>query len=101
LVLNLDLARTLLELAGAPLPDNLQGRSLVPLLKGERPAWRSSFLIEYYSDRVFPRISQMGYKAVRSARWKYIRYLELEGMDELDDLENDPTRSGASDRPPN
>ena len=32
----------------------------------------------------------MGYKAVRSGRWKYIHYLELEGMDELYDLETDP-----------
>jgi N-acetylglucosamine-6-sulfatase len=32
----------------------------------------------------------MGYKAVRNGRWKYIRYLELEGMDELYDLKTDP-----------
>ena len=32
----------------------------------------------------------MGYKAVRSGRWKYIHYLELEGMDELYDLKADP-----------
>ena len=33
---------------------------------------------------------QMGYKAVRNERWKYIHYLELEGMDELYDLKTDP-----------
>ena len=60
------------------------------LLKGERVEWRDSFLIEYYSDRVFPRIRQMGYKAVRNERWKYIHYFELEGMDELYDLKADP-----------
>ena len=32
----------------------------------------------------------MGYKAVRTERWKYIHYLELEGMDELYDLQADP-----------
>ena len=32
----------------------------------------------------------MGYKAVRNGRWKYIHYLELEGMDELYDLKTDP-----------
>ena len=90
LALNLDLAPTLLSLAGVAVPGKMQGRSLVPLLKGEKTAWRDSFLIEYYSDRVFPRIVQMGYKAVRNARWKYIHYLELEGMDELYDLKNDP-----------
>ncbi len=35
-------------------------------------------------------MAQMGYKAVRNERWKYIRYLELEGMDELYDLKADP-----------
>ena len=88
--LNLDLAPTLLELAGVAAPDTMQGRSLVPLLKGARPAWRSSFLIEYYSDKVFPRVVQMGYKAVRNQRWKYIHYLELAEMDELYDLQTDP-----------
>ena len=88
--LNIDLAPTLLELAGVTAPGTMQGRSLVPLLAGKRPAWRNSFLIEYYSDKVFPRVLQMGYKAVRNGRWKYIHYLELEGMDELYDLKNDP-----------
>ena len=32
----------------------------------------------------------MGYRAVRTERWKYIHYLEIEGMDELYDLEADP-----------
>ena len=90
LALNIDLAPTLLSLTGVAVPQNMQGRSLVPLLRGARPAWRKSFLIEYYSDKVFPRILQMGYKAVRNQRWKYIHYLELDGMDELYDLERDP-----------
>jgi arylsulfatase A-like enzyme len=68
----------------------MQGRSLVPLLKGARPAWRNSFLVEYYSDKVFPRVLHMGYKSVRNERWKYIHYLELAGMDELYDLKTDP-----------
>lgn len=88
--LNIDLAPTLLELAGVTAPNTMQGRSLVPLLEGKRPVWRNSFLIEYYSDKVFPRVLQMGYKAVRNGRWKYIHYLELEGMDELYDLKTDP-----------
>jgi N-acetylglucosamine-6-sulfatase len=62
----------------------------VPLLKGTGSEWRKSFLIEYYSDKVFPRIKQMGYKAVRTQRWKYIHYVELDGMDELYDLRTDP-----------
>jgi N-acetylglucosamine-6-sulfatase len=88
--LNIDLAPTLLELAGVKAPVVMQGRSLVPLLEGKRTVWRKSFLIEYYSDKVFPRILRMGYKAARNERWKYIHYLELEGMDELYDLKSDP-----------
>jgi len=93
IALNIDLAPTLLSLAGVTVPRDMQGRSLVPLLeglKGARPAWRNSFLLEYYSDKVFPRVVQMGYKAVRNQRWKYIHYLELDGMDELYDLNADP-----------
>jgi N-acetylglucosamine-6-sulfatase len=47
-------------------------------------------LIEYFSDKVFPRVKSMGYQAVRNDRWKYIHYTELEGMDELYDLSADP-----------
>jgi N-acetylglucosamine-6-sulfatase len=88
--LNIDLAPTLLEIGGAPRPKTLQGRSLVPLLKGENVPWRTQFLIEYFSDKVFPRVVQMGYQAVRTEGWKYIHYLDLEGMDELYDLKADP-----------
>lgn len=88
--LNIDLAPTLLSIANVEVPKTMEGRSLVSLLKGQKPAWRKSFLVEYYSDKVFPRITQMGYKAIRSERWKYIHYLELNGMDELYDLKADP-----------
>ncbi len=90
LVQTIDLAPTILSLAGVIDTGRRDGRSLVPLLEGESPAWRSSLLIEYYSDTVFPRILQMGYDAVRTGRYKYIRYTELPGMDELYDLETDP-----------
>ena len=90
LVQTLDLAPTVLELAGAADGTPRHGRSLTPLLRGERPPWRESILLEYYSDTVFPRIRNMGYRAVRTDRYKYIRYLELPGMDELYDLEVDP-----------
>lgn len=47
-------------------------------------------LLEYYSDRVFPRALNMGYQAVRTEQHKYMHYLELSGMDELYDLWKDP-----------
>jgi N-acetylglucosamine-6-sulfatase len=90
MALSLDIAPTLLELAGAAIPPNLHGRSLVPLLNGTQPKLRDSFLIEYFSDTVFPRVHKMGYQAVRTGRWKYIHYTELTGMDELYDLQTDP-----------
>lgn len=92
MVLSLDLAPTLLELGQVAAPADRYGRSLVPLLRGGRPAtpWRTEFLVEYFSDKVFPRINQMGYRAVRTARWKLINYTDLAGMDELYDLETDP-----------
>ena len=70
----------------------MDGRSLVPLFGAKRTpdGWRRSFLIEYNSDIVFPRMLKMGYEAVRNERYKYIRYRELEGMDELYDLREDP-----------
>ena len=52
--------------------------------------WRTSFLIERFSDKTFPRVADMGYQAVRTDRWKYIHYKELSGMDELYDLRADP-----------
>jgi arylsulfatase A-like enzyme len=88
--LNIDIAPTLCEMGGAPSPANADGRSLLPLLKREKVGWRDSFLVEYFSDKVFPRMSHMGYQSVRTDRWKYIHYLELEGMDELYDLKRDP-----------
>jgi N-acetylglucosamine-6-sulfatase len=90
MVLGLDIAPTLLEVAGVEPGAGIQGRSLVPVLKNEARDWRTSFLIEYFSDTVFPRIRNMGYVAVRNSRYKYISYRELQGMDELYDLEQDP-----------
>ena len=90
MVQTIDLAPTVLELAGVADPTPREGRSLVPLLRGEQPSWRTSVLIEYYSDTVFPRIRNMGYRAVRTERYKYIDYLELDGMDEMYDLLADP-----------
>ena len=98
LALSIDLAPTLLELGGAEIDPTLQGRSWVPLLRGDRPAdWRTSILIEHHSDpesylgrSPLRRALNMGYKAVRTDRYKYIQYTDLMGMDELYDLEADP-----------
>lgn len=90
MVQSIDLAPTLLELAGLTPGGHIQGRSLLPLFKGNFNGWRTTILIEYYSDTVFPRIVKMGYRALRNERYKYIQYVDLQGMDELYDLQEDP-----------
>jgi N-acetylglucosamine-6-sulfatase len=87
---NADLAPTLLELGGVAIPATMDGSSLLPALRSDTTAIRAALLIEYFSDTEFPRIRNMGYKAVRTDRYKYIRYEELIGMDELYDLQSDP-----------
>lgn len=89
-VLSIDAAPTLLEYAGADVDAGINGHSLIPVIEGTADHWRNSFLIEYYSDTVFERIESMGYKAVRTDRYKYIEYTDLDGMDELYDLQIDP-----------
>ena len=91
MVISLDLAPTVLDFARADSHGlQLHGRSLVPLLEGQTDDWRESFLVEYYSDTVFGRMRSMGYRALRTERYKYIRYTALSGMDELYDLQMDP-----------
>jgi len=90
----IDFAPTILALAGVTDPVKRQGRSLVPLLEGTDLAWRSSILLEYYTDEVFPRTLTMEYQAVRTERYKYIHYVELSGTDELYDFQTDPFEMG-------
>jgi N-acetylglucosamine-6-sulfatase len=90
MVLTIDVAPTLLALAGVAPSAGIQGRSVLPVVNGKIVDWRTSFLIEYATDTVFPRIRSMGYDAIRTERHKLIRYRELRGMDELYDLERDP-----------
>jgi arylsulfatase A-like enzyme len=89
--LNVDIAPTLLGLAGVPTSTEMHGRSLIPLFKGNPKEWRKSFLTEYFAEERFPNIAS--WQAVRNERWKYIHYTELNGpqtIDELYDLKADP-----------
>lgn len=92
LALTVDLAPTLLELAGAPIGAHIQGRSLVPLLTSTNlPAgWRESVLVEFYTyENPFPHLLDMDYRAVRTGRYKYIHWIKHPDMDELYDLARD------------
>jgi arylsulfatase A-like enzyme len=90
MALTTDLAPTIVELTGAPALPNIDGHSLMSLFARTPADWRKSFLIEYTTDIVFPRTLKMGYDAVRTERYKYIRYRDLKDMNELYDLQEDP-----------
>ena len=93
LVICQDIAPTLLELAGGEPAEHIQGRSLVPLFGERRAAWRKSILIEYWAEQAIPWLVGMSYKAVRTERHKYIRWLNRSRNGELDeiyDLDRDP-----------
>ncbi|CAA9584507.1 MAG: Arylsulfatase [uncultured Truepera sp.] len=88
LVSTLDLAPTILELAGVRVPETVQGLSLWPLLDGSRASWRTELLYEYFQEYGPGVPSILG---VRSERWKYVTYPELTGdIGELYDLRDDP-----------
>lgn len=88
MALNIDVAPTLLDLAGAEIPETMQGRSLAPLLRDTGADWRDSFLYEYFQEDWLPGLPDM--LAVRTEDWKYITYPGTPGtMEELYHLEKD------------
>ncbi len=86
--LNIDIAPTLLDLAGVEIPSAMQGKSLVPTLEGALPpAWRNDFFVEHLFDH--PEIPK--HEGVRGERYKYARYFEQDPVyEELYDLLADP-----------
>ena len=98
MTLNIDVAPTLLDLAGLQIPAWMQGKSLVPVLTGAAVPWRDAFLYEYYE---FPaEHCARKNRGVRTSRWKLIHFWEQPEEWELYDLRNDPdeTRNLAYDR---
>ncbi len=88
LALNLDFAPTFLEAAGARVPASMQGRSLVPLLRGEAPAdWRTAIYYRYYHDP--GHHDTRAHYGVRTATHKLIHFW-TKGQWELFDLRADP-----------
>jgi len=93
LVICQDIAPTFIELAGGKPGPHIQGRSLLPLLRGKPRDWRRSILIEYWAEQAMPWLVGMTYKAVRTDRYKYIHWVNrgrAGELDELYDLEKDP-----------
>ena len=93
MALNIDVAPMILDLAGLEIPEQMQGRSLTPLIQAEDPSWREEIFLEHlfngWTDQDFHR-----QKGIRTEMWKYICFFELDPpYEELYDLENDPAES--------
>jgi N-acetylglucosamine-6-sulfatase len=91
LVVSIDLAPTVLDVAGVEIPNHVQGKSLTPLLGGQTNALHDAILMEYYShENPFPWTANLDYRIVRKGKYKYIRWIRFEDEAELYDLEADP-----------
>ena len=93
MVQNIDFAETFLDMAGIEAPADMQGESLVPLLKGETPAdWRENLYYHYYE---YPGAhSVRRHEGVAGKRFKLIRFYGLDVPNgeewEFFDIKNDP-----------
>jgi arylsulfatase A-like enzyme len=88
-VLSVDVAPTILSLAGVDVPEQMEGTDLSPLMRGEHPDWRKEVFFEHtYSEsgaRTIPK--SVG---VRTEKWKYIRYIsETPAYEQLFNLKKD------------
>jgi len=90
-VAGLDIMPTVLEVAGSPIPAGLDGKSWLPLSQGKPTEWRKELLYEYYWERNFPQTPTQ--HAIRTDRYKFIRYQGIWDIDELYDLQEDPLES--------
>ncbi len=92
LVSNLDFAETFLDMAGTTIPADMQGKSIVPILKGKTPKdWRKSLYYHYYEYYAKRRAAHevRRHYGVRTKRYKLIHFYNLDEW-ELYDLEKDP-----------
>jgi arylsulfatase A-like enzyme len=88
MIQNIDVAPTLIELAGLAKPDNMPGNSFVQLLNNDYDNWRDRIFYEYYWEYDFPMTPTVF--GVRTDKYKYIRYQGIWDRNELYDIENDP-----------
>ena len=89
MVQNIDYAPTFLELAGVKVPEDIQGESLLPLLKGKKPAgWRKSLYYHFYEYPAEHMVKR--HYGVRTDRYKLIHFYNDIDAWELYDLEKDP-----------
>jgi arylsulfatase A-like enzyme len=90
MALNIDVPATVLDLAGITKTIGMQGRSLLPLARGQTPAWRSEWFYEnhFRNAKTEPILASEG---IRTQRWKFIRYIDTDPpYEQLFDLKTDP-----------
>jgi len=87
-VISIDNAPTVLDLCGVPVPAEMQGRSIAPLLRGEKPAERERSLYYHYYEFGPPHWVAPHY-GIRTERYKLIHYYNRNEW-EMFDLERDP-----------
>ena len=90
-VANIDIAPTILEAAGMRTPNDMDGRSFLPLAEGKPIPWREHLLYEYYWEWAFPHTPTT--HALRGDRYKYINYYGIWDINELYDIKADPKES--------
>jgi arylsulfatase A-like enzyme len=88
MIQNIDVAPTILELAGLTPPEYLQGRSAWPILQQKETPWRDRIFYEYYWEMYYPQTPTT--YGVRTDRYKYIFYHGVWDRNELYDLQEDP-----------
>lgn len=87
MVLNIDIPKTILDLAGIKLPKEYQGKSLLAYINGEKPEKvRDAILFEH----LWKLAEIPSSEGIRTAKWKYFRYRFIKTPEELYNLENDP-----------
>lgn len=88
LVSNLDFAETFLDIADVTVPSEMQGVSLVPLLKGENPEdWRKALYYHYYEYPGWHMVQR--HEGAYDGRYKLVHYYDIDEW-ELIDTEKDP-----------
>lgn len=95
MVLNIDIAPTLLDLAGVKVPEVMDGRSLAPLLTSASSlmpsAWRTQFAYEHFTSPSHVPAPLPRTDGVRTETMKYVRWFDVDPVqEELFDLKNDP-----------
>ena len=88
MVQNVDIAPTVLELAGLKKPEYMPGMSFTQLLKGNNENWRDRIFYEYFWEYDFPMTPTVF--GVRTDKYKLMKYNGIWDQNELYDIENDP-----------